>query len=185
MAKRSSKKSRSKKAPAKRRTAKRPAKARKVPAIPKGYHSVTPYLAVRGARAAIDFYVKTFGARELSAFQDGDRIAHAELRIGDARLNLADENKDLGFLAPAPGQVSSTNLMLYLKDVDGAVQRAVAGGAKLERPVADQFYGDRLGVIVDPFGYRWYVMRHIEDVSDKEMQRRLKAMEQPGRETGT
>jgi PhnB protein len=145
----------------------------KVSPVPRGYHSVTPYLAVRGGRAAIDFYVKAFGAKELSVFQDGDRIAHAELRIGDARLNLADENKDLGFLAPAPGQASSTNLMLYLKDADGAVERAVAGGAKLERPVADQFYGDRLGVILDAFGYRWYVATHIEDVSDKELMKRM------------
>jgi len=155
-----------------------PKRRAKVSAVPKGYTSVTPYLAVRGARAAIDFYVKAFGAKELSVFQDGERIAHAELRIGDARLNLADENAELGFLAPAPGQVSSTNLMLYLKDADGAVERAVAGGARLERPVADQFYGDRLGVIVDAYGYRWYVATHIEDVSDKEMHRRLKAMEQ-------
>lgn len=169
-----------KKSPAKKPARKKKASAKrrpKVSAVPKGYHSVTPYLAVRGARQAIDFYVKAFGAKELSVFQDGDRIAHAELKIGDARLNLADENKDLGFLAPPPGEASSTNLMLYLKDADGAVERAVAGGAKLERPVADQFYGDRLGVIVDAFGYRWYIATHIEDVSDKEMHRRLKAME--------
>ena len=167
-----------KKSPARKSSRKQaPAKRRaKVSPVPKGYHSVTAYLAVRGARAAIDFYVKAFGAKELSVFQDGDRIAHAELKIGDARLNLADENKELGFLAPEPGQASSTNLMLYLKDADGAVERAVAGGAKLERPVADQFYGDRLGVILDAFGYRWYIATHLEDVSDKELMRRMKAM---------
>jgi PhnB protein len=175
MAKKKARKKSSARKPArKKKVAKRRAK---VPAVPKGYHSVTPYLAVRGARAAIDFYVKAFGAKELSVFQDGERIAHAELRIGDARLNLADENKELGFLAPPPGQASSTNLMLYLQDADGAVERAVAGGAKLERPVADQFYGDRLGVIVDAFGYRWYVATHLEDVSDKELMKRMKAME--------
>lgn len=165
-----------KKSPATKKPARKKkavAKRGKVSAVPKGYHSVTPYLAVRGARQAIDFYVKAFGAQELSVFQDGERIAHAELKIGDARLNLADENKDLGFLAPPPGQASSTNLMLYLKDADGAVERAVAGGAKLERPVADQFYGDRLGVILDAFGYRWYVATHIEDVSDKELMKRM------------
>lgn len=172
--KKARKKSAAKKPARKKKVAKRRAK---VSAIPKGYHSVTPYLAVRGARAAIDFYVKAFGAKELSVFQDGERIAHSELRIGDARLNLADENTELGFNAPPQGQASSTNLMLYLKDVDGAVERAVAGGAKLERPVADQFYGDRLGVIVDAFGYRWYVATHLEDVSDKELMRRMKAME--------
>jgi len=169
--KKARKRSATKKSPVrKKKTAKRRAK---VSAVPKGYTSVTPYLAVRGARAAIDFYAKAFGAKELSVFQDGERIAHAELRIGDARLNLADENRDLGFNAPPEGQTSSTNLMLYLKDVDGAVERAVAGGAKLERPVADQFYGDRLGVIVDAFGYRWYVATHLEDVSDKELMRRM------------
>ncbi|HEY1772917.1 MAG TPA: VOC family protein [Gammaproteobacteria bacterium] len=174
-----------KKKPHKKPSAKKPARKKKAAAkrrakataVPKGYHSVTAYLAVRGARAAIDFYVKAFGAKELSVFQDGARIAHAELRIGDARLNLADENTELGFNAPPQGQVSSTNLLLYLKDADGAVERAVAGGAKLERPVADQFYGDRLGVIVDAFGYRWYVATHIEDVSDKELMKRMKAME--------
>ncbi|HEY3859064.1 MAG TPA: VOC family protein [Gammaproteobacteria bacterium] len=176
MAKKKARKKSAAKKPARKKKAS-PKRRAKVSAVPKGYHSVTPYLAVRGARAAIDFYVKAFGAKELSVFQDGDRIAHAELRIGDARLNLADENKELGFLAPAPGQTSSTNLMLYLKDADGAVERAVAGGAKLERPVADQFYGDRLGVIVDAFGYRWYVATHIEDVSDKELMKRMKAME--------
>lgn len=176
MAKKKVRKKPSAKKPARKK--KTTAKRRpKVTAVPKGYTSVTPYLAVRGARQAIDFYVKAFGAKELSVFQDGDRIAHAELRIGDARLNLADENTELGFLAPMPGQVSSTNLMLYLKDADGAVERAVAGGARLERPVADQFYGDRLGVIVDAYGYRWYVATHIEDVSDKELTRRMKAME--------
>jgi PhnB protein len=175
MAKKKARKKPSARKPARKKKAS--PKRRKVSAVPKGYHSVTPYLAVRGARAAIDFYVKAFGAQELSVFQDGDRVAHAELRIGDARLNLADENKDLGFLAPLPGQASSTNLMLYLKDADGAVERAVAGGAKLERPVADQFYGDRLGVILDAFGYRWYVATHIEDVSDKELMKRMKAME--------
>jgi len=173
--KKARKKSAAKKKPARKKKA--AAGRRTVSAVPKGYHSVTPYLAVRGARQAIDFYVKAFGAKELSVFQDGDRIAHAELKIGDARLNLADENKELGFLAPPPGQASSTNLMLYLEDVDGAVGRAVAGGARLERAVADQFYGDRLGVIVDAFGYRWYVATHIEDVSDKELMRRMKAME--------
>ncbi len=175
MAKKKTRKTSASRKPArKKKAAKRRAK---VSAVPKGYHSVTPYLAVRGARAAIDFYVKAFGAKELSVFQDGERIAHAELRIGDARLNLADENKELGFNAPPEGQASSTNLMLYLKDADGAVERAVAGGAKLERPVADQFYGDRLGVIVDAFGYRWYVATHIEDVSDKELMKRMQAME--------
>jgi PhnB protein len=171
MAKKKARRKPASKKPARKKA--KPKRRAKVSAVPKGYHSVTPYLAVRGARQAIDFYVKAFGARELSAFQDGDRIAHAELKIGDARLNLADENKELGFLAPAPGQVSSTNLMLYLKDVDGAVERAVAGGATLERPVADQFYGDRLGVIVDAFGYRWYVATHIEDISDKELMKRM------------
>ena len=172
MAKKARKKARSKK-PAKRR-----AKARKTPAVPRGYHSVTPYLAVRGAVAAMQYYRQAFGARKLMEFRDGERIAHAEMKIGDAHIMLADENPALGFMAPAPGQVSQVSIMLYLKDVDAAVERAVAGGARVERPVADQFYGDRLGVIIDPYGHRWYVATHIEEVGAKELDRRMKAMKQ-------
>jgi PhnB protein len=167
-----------KKSPAKKKTNRKKAvaKRRKVPHVPKGYHSVTPYLIVRGANAAIDFYEKVFGAKKLMAFQDGERIAHAELKLGDAHVMLADENTDMGILAPAPGQFPGVSVMLYLKDADAAVERAVAAGSKVERPVADQFYGDRLGVVVDPYGHRWFVATHIEAVSAAEMKRRMQAM---------
>jgi len=150
----------------------------KVRAVPAGYHSVTPYLSVRGAAAAIAFYQRAFGAVEKSRVADGKRIGHAELRIGDSIVMLADEYPEMGFNAPPAGGVSSVSMMLYLEDVDAVVARAVAAGARLERPVADQFYGDRMGTVIDPFGHRWYVSTHVEDVSDEEMQRRLQAMQQ-------
>ncbi|HEY1992557.1 MAG TPA: VOC family protein [Gammaproteobacteria bacterium] len=147
---------------------------RKPGAVPKGYRSVTPYLAVRDGAAALDFYQQVFGARKLMEFrEDNGRLAHAELQLGDSHVMLAEQNLSLNFLAPTPGMASA---MLYLPDVDAVVARAVAAGARIERPVADQFYGDRQGVIIDPFGHRWYVATHIEDVSPAEAERRMKAL---------
>jgi PhnB protein len=178
------KKSSSKSRPAKRKAVKaksrassRP-KARKVTAIPRGYHSVTPYLHVRGAAAAIEFYKKVFGAKEKIRMPEGERIAHAEIVIGESHVMLADEYPERNIHAPQPGSPTPVGIMVYLKDVDGAAARAVAEGATLERPVADQFYGDRLGGIVDPFGHRWFIATHVEDVSPKEMMRRMQAMGQ-------
>ena len=174
--KKARKKSPAKKVSRKKTPAKR-GKTRKVGPVPMGYHSVTPYLAVRDGAAALDFYQRVFGAKKLLEFrEDNGRLAHAELMVGDSHLMLAEQNLTLNFLAPTPGMASA---MLYLPDVDAAVERAVAAGARIERPVADQFYGDRLGVIIDPFGHRWYVATHIEEVSAKEMERRMKAMK-PG-----
>ncbi|HEV2211992.1 MAG TPA: VOC family protein [Gammaproteobacteria bacterium] len=155
------------------------AKARKVAPIPKGYHSVTPYLSVRGAAAAIEFYKKAFGAKEKVRMPDGERIAHAEIVVDGSHIMLADEYPERGFSAPQPGSKSPVGIMLYLKDVDTVAARAVEAGAILERPVEDQFYGDRLGGIIDPFGHRWYIATHKEDVSAKEMQRRMQALGQP------
>lgn len=171
--------------PAKRKSikakarAKPRAKARKVNPIPRGYHSVTPYLHVRGAAAAIEFYKKVFGAKEKMRMPEGERIAHAEIVIGESHVMLADEYPERNIHAPQPGSSNPVRIMLYLKDVDGAAARAVAEGATLDRPVADQFYGDRLGGIVDPFGHSWFIATHVEDVSPKEMQRRMQAMGQP------
>lgn len=151
-------------------------KARKVTAIPRGYHSVTPYLSVRNAAAAIEFYKKVFGAKEKLRMPEGERIGHAEIVIGESHVMLADEFPERNLLAPQPGKPSPVGIMVYLKDVDAAAARAVDAGATLERPVADQFYGDRLGGIVDPFGHRWYIATHVEDVSEKEMMRRMQAM---------
>ena len=155
------------------------AKVRKVAPVPKGYHSVTPYLSVRGAAAAIEFYKKAFGAKEKLRMPDGERIAHAEIVVDGSHIMLADEYPERGFSAPQPGDKSPVGIMLYIKDVDAAAARAVDAGATLERPVEDQFYGDRLGSILDPFGHRWYIATHVEDVSEKEVMRRMQAMQPP------
>ena len=171
------KKARSKAKPKRRAAKAKPrAKARKTAPVPKGYHSVTPYLSVRGAAAAIEFYKKAFGAKEKMRMPDGQRIAHAEIVVDGSHIMLADEYPERGFSAPQPGSKSPVGIMLYLKDVDAVAARAVDAGATLERPVEDQFYGDRLGSILDPFGHRWYIATHVEDVSPKEMQRRMQAL---------
>jgi len=146
---------------------------RKVKPIPAGYHSVTPYLIIDGAAAALDFYKKAFGAKETVRMPNGGRIAHAEIVIGDSHVMLADENPEMGAQAPQSGTRTPVGIMLYVKDVDAVFKRAVAAGAQIERPLADQFYGDRTGGIIDPFGHRWYLGTHIEDVSPKEMKRRM------------
>jgi PhnB protein len=141
--------------------------------IPDGYHSVTPYLVVRGAAAALAFYAEAFGAVEKFRMEEPEgRIGHAEITIGDSTVMLADEHPELGFLGPAEPGTSPVTIMLYVEDVDEVVARAVAAGATLTRPVADQFYGDRTGGLVDPFGHTWYVATHIEDVSPEEIERR-------------
>ncbi|MGH8307988.1 MAG: VOC family protein [Gammaproteobacteria bacterium] len=154
----------------------RKTKTRKVKPIPAGYHSVTPYLIINGAAAALDFYKKAFGAKEKLRMPHGDRIGHAEIVIGDSHVMLADENPDMGARAPQAGTPPAVSIMLYVKDVDAVFKRAVAAGARVERPLADQFYGDRTGGIIDPFGHRWYLGTHIEDVSVKELQKRMKEM---------
>ena len=169
-------KSARKTAKSKSRVKPKKSKARRVGHIPAGYHSVTPYLAVRGAAAAIEFYKRVFGAKEKMRFPDGDRIAHAEIVMGGSHVMIADEQPSLNFVAPQADGPSSVGIMLYTTDVDAAVERAVAEGSRVERPVADQFYGDRLGTIVDPYGHRWYVATHKEDVTPAEMRKRMQAM---------
>jgi PhnB protein len=144
--------------------------------IPEGYHAVTPYLIVQGAARAIEFYAKAFGARELfrMAQRDG-RVGHAELQIGDSRVMLADEHPEIGARSPQAYGGSAVTIHLYVPDVDATVQRAIAAGARLDRPVADQFYGDRNGGITDPFGHVWFVSTHVEDVPPDELERRASA----------
>jgi len=143
--------------------------------IPAGYHSVTPYLMVRNAAKAIAFYRDAFGADEVMRFEDPPgRIAHAEVKIGDSHVMLADENE--GFVGPQTLGGAGVSLMLYVTDVDATFARAVSAGATVRRPVADQFYGDRTGTLVDPFGHVWSIGTHREDVSVEEMQRRMKSM---------
>jgi PhnB protein len=139
--------------------------------IPEGYHAITPYLIIDGAAQAIDFYKKAFGATELFRMPDptGKRIGHAELKIGDSQIMLADENSNMGFRNPKAYGGTPVSLLLYVNDVDATIPRAVAAGAKLLKPIQDQFYGDRSGTIHDPFGHVWTVATHIKDVSPEEM----------------
>jgi PhnB protein len=139
--------------------------------VPDGYHTVTPYLVVEGAASAIAFYKKAFGAEELFRMPTPDgKIAHAEIQIGDARVMLCDPMPQMGVEAR-----SKANLFLYVPDVDAWFKRAVAAGAKETMPVADMFWGDRFGKLVDPFGHNWQIASHIEDVDPEEMMKRAAA----------
>lgn len=152
------------------------AKDVKVKPIPEGYHSMTPYLCVKGAAEAIEFYKKAFGARELMRMGGpGGKVGHAEIQIGDSRVMLADEFPEMGFLSPQSVGGSPVMLHLYVEDVDATADEAVKAGAKVTRPVADQFYGDRGGQLQDPFGHKWYVSTHKEDLSPEEIDRRKAA----------
>ena len=155
--------------------------ANKVKPIPDGYHSVTPYLVINGAAKALEFYKKAFGAIELFRMPQPDgKIGHAEIKIGDSPVMLADEAPERGFRGPQALGGSPIGLMIYVEDVDKVFSQAVAAGAKVERPVKNQFYGDRSGGVIDPFGHVWYIATHIEDVSPEELGRRAKeAMSQP------
>jgi PhnB protein len=143
---------------------------------PAGYHTATPYLIVSGAAAAIDFYKQVFGAIELMRHGGPDgKVGHAEIKIGDSILMLADEFPEMGFRGPKSIGGSATGLMLYVADADAMFNRAVAAGATVTKPLADQFYGDRSGTVTDPFGHVWTLSTHIEDVPPEEMQRRMEA----------
>ena len=145
--------------------------------IPDGYHTVTPYLIVQGAAAAIEFYKKAFGATELFRMPGpGGKVAHAEIQVGDSRVMLADEHPEMGVKAPGSFGGSPVGLMLYVEDVDDRFNRAVAAGAKVKKPLADQFYGDRSGSLTDPFGHQWTIATHREDVSPEEIDRRMREM---------
>jgi PhnB protein len=144
--------------------------------IPEGYHSVTPYLILNGAGDAIAFYEKALGAEEIMRLADpAGTVHHAEIRIGDSRIMLVDEHPEIQALSPKTVGGSPVSIHLYVEDVDAAVERAVAVGAKLVRPVADQFYGDRVGGIEDPFGYRWFIATHKEELTIEEIRRRAAA----------
>ena len=149
--------------------------------IPEGYGSVTPYLIVDGAARAIEFYKQAFGATETFRMERPDgRVGHAEIKIGDSHVMLADEHPEMGARGPQSIGGSPISLVLYVEDVDATVNRAVEAGAKLTRPVANQFYGDRTGGVEDPFGHAWYVATHVEDVAPEEMQKRAAAAHQGG-----
>lgn len=144
--------------------------------VPDGYHTVTPYLIVSGAAQAIDFYTRAFGATELMRMPDAKgRIGHAEIRIGDSVIMLADEHPEMGYRGPRALGGTSVSILLYVPDVDAMFERAIKAGGKSQRPVADQFYGDRMGTLEDPFGHAWTIGTHVEDVSDEEIKRRMAA----------
>jgi PhnB protein len=152
------------------------AAAKTVHPIPPGYATVTPYLIVRGAARALDFYKRALGAKELMRFVGaGGLLGHAEMKIGDSIVMLADEHPQMGYKAPVAYGGTSVSLCLYVEDVDARVKKAVAAGAKIERPVQDQFYGDRSGTIVDPFGHVWTISTHVENLTHAEIEKRAKA----------
>jgi PhnB protein len=143
--------------------------------IPDGYHAITPYLILQGAAKAIEFYKKAFGATELFRMPHGDKIGHAELKIGDSPIMLADEYPEMGYRSPQALGGTPVSIMLYVPDVDAVFNQAIAAGAKSVKPVVDQFYGDRNGTLEDPWGHVWTIGTHKEDVTPEEMQRRMAA----------
>jgi PhnB protein len=150
-----------------------------VKSIPDGYHNVTPYLYVRSAGRAIDFYKNVFGATEIMRMPGSDgRIMHAELKMGDSVVMLADENPSIGVMSPQTIGGHSSGMLLYVENVDAVFQKAVQNGAKPLREIKNQFYGDRSGSVLDPFGHMWTVATHVEDVSPEEMKTRMAAMSQ-------
>ena len=150
-------------------------------AIPEGSQSVTPYLSVRDAVRALEFYSRAFGAVELFRLTEpGGRIGHAEMRIRGSLLMLADENPDFGAVSPASLGGTPVRMHLQVEDVDGFMRRAAAAGATELRPATDQFYGERSGMLADPFGHQWVISTHIEDVSPEEMQKRFTAAMKAG-----
>ncbi len=156
---------------------KSPAKKRAVKAVPVGYETITPYITVKGAAKALDFYKKAFGAKETMRLPSPDgQVGHAEISIGKAHIMLSDEFIEMGAKAPGTVGGSPVLLHLYVEDVDAAFKRAEKAGATVTRPLADMFYGDRGGQLLDPFGHKWWLASRIEDMSEKETQRRMAKM---------
>lgn len=145
--------------------------------VPDGKSAPTPYLAVGNGAAAIEYYKNVFGAVEtLRITEDSGRIGHAELTIGSGGIMLSDEYPEMDVRSPLTIGGSPVTLHLYVEDVDATFERAVAAGAKVVRPLADQFYGDRAGKLIDPFGHQWFLSTHKEDISEEEMKRRAKEL---------
>jgi PhnB protein len=152
-------------------------------AIPDGYHSVTPYLVMRDAAQAIDFYKRALGAMEMFRFSTPDgKIGHAEIKVGDSVIMLADEMPDMGYRGPQTLGGTAVSLMVYVEDVDQQFQRAITAGGKVKQEVKDQFYGDRSGTFEDPFGHVWTIATHVEDVSEDELAKRAATHKQAARE---
>lgn len=148
-----------------------------VKAQPDQYHTVTPYITVKGGAAAIDFYKKAFGAVEIFRMPQPDgRLGHAEIKIGDSCIMMSDEFPEMGVVSPTTVGQTTASLLVYVADADKTFADAVALGAKVNKPMADQFYGDRSGTVIDPFGHKWTIATHKEDVSPEEMQKRMAAL---------
>jgi len=144
--------------------------------FPEGFHTITPYLVIEGAGAAIDFYKAAFGATELFRMPQPDgRIGHAELKVGDSVFMLSDEFPEMNVIGPKTLGGSAVGLLLHVSDADAMFAKAVSLGAQVTKPMADQFYGDRSGTLEDPFGHRWTISTHTEDVSMEEVKRRAAA----------
>ena len=141
--------------------------------IPEGYHSVTPYLVVDDAAEAIRFYERALGAKEKFRLPMGDRIGHAEMLIGDSHIMLADEFPDMGHLGPKSRGGTTVSLMVYVEDVDSAFKQALDAGATEVKPLENQFWGDRMGTLTDPFGHMWSLASTVEEVPPEEMERRM------------
>ncbi|HEX5177100.1 MAG TPA: VOC family protein [Chthoniobacteraceae bacterium] len=150
--------------------------ASSVKPLPDGYHTVTPYLIIHGAAQALEFYSRVFGAVEVMRFKGpGGKIMHAEMTIGDSRIMVADEFPQMGAVSPQSIGGTAVGLALYVEDADATFNRALGAGATVISAVQDQFYGDRSGTLLDPFGHRWTVATHIEDVTLEEVERRAAA----------
>jgi PhnB protein len=149
--------------------------ANRVNPIPKGYHSVTPYLTVNNAAQALEFYKRAFGAQEVVRMDGPDgKIGHAEIKIGDSMVMLGDEMPGMGNRSPQSLGGTTAGVMLYVENADAVFSQAVSAGAQVESPLADMFWGDRYGKLKDPFGHSWSVATHIEDVAPAEMSKRMK-----------
>ncbi|MDP2027574.1 VOC family protein [Sulfuriferula sp.] len=145
--------------------------------IPEGFHSITPHLVCAGAIAAIDFYQRAFNAVAVMRLPGAaDKLMHAQIRIGDSNIMLVDEMPEWGSLGPSALKGTPVTLHCYVNDADAAFAQAIAAGATVKMPLADMFWGDRYGILVDPFGHHWSIATHIRDVGPDEMQQAMKAM---------
>ena len=170
-------KARAKKRPARKTVAKRTLAKKTVSPIPAGHPAVSPYLIVDDAPRALEFYKKAFGAKELMRHAGPDgRIGHAEIKISDSIIMLADEHLEVNARSPKTVGGTPVSLHVYVKDVDALARQAAGAGAKTVRPVQTQFYGDRNGMLEDPFGHQWHLSTHVEDVSPAELRRRTAQM---------
>ena len=151
--------------------------------IPDGYNSVTPYLVVDDAKRAIEFYAQAFGAEEKFRLPMGERIGHAEIKIGDSFVMLADEFPEMNHLGPNSRGGPTSSIVLYVEDVDSSFKKALDAGAREQRPVENQFWGDRMGTLTDPFGHQWSLATHVEDISESEMQVRMEQFSSKAKET--